>query len=326
MAAVLSASFVAAGAFGLAAGPAGGRKPTRVRPQVLFGLGPEADGARRSSIMRTAPIRMLTSWFNGTSDFSWIAGWKNNEIPNDYAAGGYALHLIVYSAGTQTELPTRYGMACGLAYPLSRQFRKDMKRLAYIFRGPPGSRLYVTLFTEFQTYACNGNDWAANPRTTAYFKALKNQYRAALAIFHKLAPNSAVSLGWGGWQTQWDAPATGGGRSLFKHFADVMKQSDFESFEVINSNSDVSDVLAMTRELGRFGPVMLAYYRPLESVTGDSHLKTILSRNFLLRLTKARLFAISFMDDGFMSTNPVSFAIVSDAVRQFHCRVCGRRR
>ena len=84
----------------------------------------------------------------------------------------------------------------------------------------------------------------------------------------------------------------------------------------------------MTRELGRFGPVMLAYYRPdeEESPSASAHLKTILTRQFLARLSHARLFAISFMDDRFMTTNPASFGIVRDAVRQFHCRSCGLRR
>jgi len=271
---------------------------------------------------------MLTSWFNGTSDLSWISRWKNTEIPRDYAAG-YALHLIVWSGEADTRaLATPYGTACGRAYPLSAQFLHDMEQLAQIFRGPSTSRLYVTLFAEFQTYPCTQDAWAPDPQTTAYLMALKDQYRAALKIFHQLAPNSAVSLGWGGWQTEWDAPATGGGRSLFAHFTDVMKLSDFQSFEAINSSRDASDIVGMTRELGRFGPVMLAYYRPdeEESPSASAHLKTILTRQFLARLSRSRLFAISFMDDRFMTTNPASFGIVRDAVRQFHCRSCAVRR
>jgi len=93
---------------------------------------------------------MLTSWFNGTSDLSWISRWKNTEVAHDYAAG-YALHLIVWSGEGNSRLSTPYGPACGRAYPLSAQFLKDMAQLAQIFRGPPRSRLYVTLFAEFQT-------------------------------------------------------------------------------------------------------------------------------------------------------------------------------
>ena len=270
---------------------------------------------------------MLTSWFNGTSDLAWISRWKTAEIPRDYAAG-YALHLIVWSGEGNSRVTTPYGTACGRAYPLSAQFLNDMTQLAQIFRGPPRSRLYVTLFAEFQTYPCSEDAWSGEPQSTAYLMALKDQYRAALEIFHRLAPNSAVSLGWGGWQMEWDAPATGGGRSLFNHFADVMRQSDFESFEVLNTSREASDIVGMTSELGRFGPVMLAYYRPDEeaSATASAHLKAILSRQFLLRLTRSRLFAISFMDSRFLSTNPASFGITRDAVKRFHCRSCGVRR
>jgi hypothetical protein len=271
---------------------------------------------------------MLSSWFNGTSDLAWISRWKNGEIARDYAAG-YALHLIVWSGEANSALSTPYGPSCGRAYPLSAQFLKDMTQLAQIFHGPPTSRLYVTLFAEFQTYPCKEDAWAADTQTTAYYMALKDQYRAALRIFHTLAPNSAVSLGWGGWQTEWDAPATGGGRSLFDHFADVMKQSDFQSFEAINTSRDISDIVSMTSELERFGPVMLAYYRPdaEASMTASDHLKVLLSRRFLSRLTRSRVFAISFMDDRFMRTNPASFRIVSDAVRRFRCTSsCGLRR
>src|SRR5206468_12004712 len=66
---------------------------------------------------------------------------------------------------------------------------------------------------------------------TNYYRALKDRYLEAMAVFHQYAPNSRVSLGWGGWQARWDAPATGGGRSLFGYFADVMRASDFQSFQ-----------------------------------------------------------------------------------------------
>jgi hypothetical protein len=267
---------------------------------------------------------MLSSWFNSTSDLTWISRWRNDVIPRAYAAG-YALHLIQWASDSQTsKISTRYGTACGRAYPLSPQFLQDMTQLAQIFRGPPRSRLYVTLFTEFQTYACSEDAWSADPQSTAYFMALKDQYRAALKIFHTLAPNSAVSLGWGGWQTEWNAPTTGGGRSLFDHFADVLKESDFESFEVINTSREAADLPGMASELGRFGPVMLAYYRPDGEGTpvASADLKAFLSQASLSRLTRSRLFAISFMDDRFMGTNSASFAIVRDAVKRFHCRSC----
>ena len=109
-----------------------------------------------------------------------------------------------------------------------------------------------------------------------------------------------------------------------RNFADLMRHSDFESFEVINSSSDVSDILSMTTELERYGSVMMAYYRPSEDSSASAHLKTLLSRRFLSQLLHHRLFAISFMDDRFMRQDPASFAIVRKAITHFGCFKCGR--
>ena len=57
--------------------------------------------------------------------------------------------------------------------------------------------------------------------------------------------------GWGGWQASWDNPAKGGGRSLFRHFADVMSLSGFQSFQSLDSPTAVRDARAMTRALAR---------------------------------------------------------------------------
>jgi hypothetical protein len=279
-----------------------------------------------SQLVHGAPVRMLTSWFSGTSQLSWMTGWKNTEVPRDYAAG-FAMHLVVWSGQGYSQVPTRYGTACGQAYPLSSQFLRDMEQLAEIFSPSHGGHLYVTLLTEFQTYACNGNEWSGDPQSTAYLEALQDQYLASLRIFHRLAPGSKVSLGWGGWQARWDDPAVGGGRSLFRHFAKVMRESDFQSFEVIGSETDTSDILAMTRQLGRFGPVMLAYYKPREDsiATARAHLRVVLSPQFLGRVTRAGLFGFGLMDDRLVSSDPQSLAIATAAIRRFGCGACGPR-
>lgn len=324
--AAVAAALLAAGlGIGVSHAASDGHRPAS-EPRVLFGLGPEADGARTSQLVRSAPVRMLTSWFNGTSQLSWMAAWKDSEVPRDYAAG-FAMHLVVWSGQGYSEVPTRYGTACGQAYPLSSQFLRDMEQLAEIFHPPHGGHLYVTLFTEFQTYACKGNEWSADTQSTAYLRALQDQYLAALQIFHTLAPGSKVSLGWGGWQARWDSPAVGGGRSLFKHFANVMRESDFQSFEVIDSDTDASDILAMTRELGRFGPVMLAYYKPREGSlpAARAHLRSVLSPRFMRRVTRAGLFAIGLMDDRLVESDPQSLAIAAASIRRFGCRACGPR-
>jgi hypothetical protein len=285
-------------------------------PRLLFGLGPEADGAKRARVVRDAPVHMLTSWYNGHGDLGWMTGWRTSFVPQAYRAG-FTLHLIVYSGESHTKIATKYGEACGQAYPLSTGFLDDMAQLAGTFRGR--GRLYVTLFTEFQTYACTNNQWNPNSETNAYWRALKDQYRAALSTFHRLAPNSRVSLGWGGWQTRWDKPSTGGGRSMFKHFADVMRLSDFQSFQAMQTDSNVGDVLAMTRTLGAYGPVLLAHYKPNNGSQAvfDRDTRAMLTDSYLRKAVSAGLFAWSFMDDRNLSASSSTFSRIVGAIQRY---------
>ena len=179
--------------------------------------------------------------------------------------------------------------------------------LARVFAGRPGDRLYVTLFAEFQTYPCKDNAWSPDAATTAYYEKLKDQYRSALAIFHTEAPNALVSLGWGGWQASYDTPAIGGGRSLFKHFADVMQASGFQSFQSLESPTAVRDAKAMTRALRPYGPVMLAFYKPLGPSPSavETRIRSFLSASNLKTLRTDGLFALSFMDTTFLRDRSV---------------------
>jgi hypothetical protein len=267
---------------------------------------------------------MLSSWYNGPSDLSWMSGWETGEVPHDYAAG-YDMHLIVWSGEERSTFRTAFGTACGKPYPVSQAFLADMERLARIFRPTSGRTLYVTLFTELQTYACDGNEWSGSPQTTAYYEALKSQYTAAMGIFHRLAPGSRVSLGWGGWQARWDGRATGAGKSLFKHFAGVMHASDFESFQMMKSATDTADISAMTRALHRYGPVMLAYYEPPEGISATrEHLKAVLAPSFLEQEIGLGLFAMAFTSESWFGHDSTSLGLVQGAIRSFGCAPCSK--
>jgi hypothetical protein len=295
-------------------------------PRLLFGIGPEADAARSARLVRDAPVRMLTSWYNGPGDLAWMSGWRNSLVPSAYAAG-YALHLIVYTGDPEGPIATPHGDACGRRYPLSGRFLDDMRRLARIFAGAAsGPRLYVSLFTEFQTYPCSDNAWNANAAVNAYYRALKDRYRAALAIFHQLASNARVSLSWGGWQARWDDPATGAGRSLFRQFADVMRASDFQSFQAMATDGNVRDIRSMVRALGTYGPVMLAHYKP-DNGSGtvfQADLRAILTDRYLTEVTRDGLFAMSFMDATNLTASSELYELVRRAVRRY-ARVPPRR-
>jgi hypothetical protein len=288
-------------------------------PRLLFGIGPEANIARATPLARQAPVRMLTSWYNGPGDLNWMAAWNGGEVARAYAAG-YALHLIVYSGDPEGPVATPYGQACGRGYPLAAGFLDDMRRLARIFAGSAnGPRLYVSLFTEFQTYPCRDNAWNADPQATAYYRALKDRYRQTVAVFHQLAPNARVSLSWGGWQARWDDRATGAGRSLFRYFADVLRASDFQSFQAMATDSNAGDVRAMTRILGAYGPVMLAHYKP-DNGSGavfEADLRTVLTDRYLTEVTRAGLFAMSFMDATNLGASRELHGFVRAAVRRY---------
>ena len=288
-------------------------------PRLLFGMGPVASSASTTRLVADSPVGMLTTWYNGPADLKWIKGWKASLVPQLYAAG-YALHVIVFTDGPEQPISTAYGAACGRAYPLSDRFLDDMGQIADTFAGASGGPLlYVTLFTEFQTYACTDNAWNPDPQTNAYYRALKDRYREALAVFHQRAPNARVALGWGGWQARWDDPAIGAGRSMFTSFDDVMRVSDFQSFQAMESDSNVADIRAMVATLGAYGPVMLAHYKPNDrsQATFERDLCALLTEQSLSDLTAAGLFAWSFMDDTNLAASEDIFRFTRTAVRRF---------
>ena len=305
---------LAAAIFGLKLIPELLRPP----PQIRFGMGPVASSAIKTRLVAQSPVRMLSTWYNDPTDLTWAMNWKHDLVTQLYAAN-YSLHVIVFTDGPEVQISTAYGSACGRAYPLSDRFLDDMRQLAQTFAGAAqGPPLYITLFTEFQTYACVDNAWNPDAPTNAYYRALKNRYLEALAVFHQYAPNARVSLGWGGWQTRWDDPSIGAGRSMFPYFADVMRASDFQSFQAMQSDSNVADVRAMIQTLGAYGPVMLAHYKPDNSsqATFDADTQTMLTDSYLSEMTAAGLFAWSFMDQVNLGFEQ-SYQFVKGAVQRY---------
>lgn len=273
--------------------------------KLLFGIGPQADSAQAQRLTAESPVRMLTSWYNGPGDLGFMRGWQDDRIPNAYAAG-YSLHLVVWSDKPETDLTTKYGPACGREYPLSDRFASDMRELATIYRG--AGTLYVSMFSELQTFPCQDNTWQGSEN---YYRALMDQYRLARDLFKTHAPNSQVSLTWGGWQAQWDDPGRGGGSSLIPHFADVLNISDFQSFQAMGSEDNVRDISAMTKLLHRYGNgrVMIAHYKPDNGsqATWNRDMTNIFTASNVDALTANGLFAFSFMDGHNLNANEASY-------------------
>ena len=190
-------------------------------------------------------------------------------------------------------------------------------------RGPAQDRLYVTLFAEFQTYPCIDNAWSPDPQTTAYYEALKDQYRSALAIFQKEAPKARVSLGWGGWQASGTTlqsepavPSSGisptscgyrASRASSRWRARLPPQRKGDDGGARQVRAGDARVLQAAR---RVDPAL------------DRRLSAFLSAR-TCRAARKGLFALSFMDTGFLKGRPSTLALVEDWVRRSGCFRCG---
>ena len=170
--------------------------PTHVPLKMVFGIGSQAGPAMNFRIVKEAPVSMLSSWYNGTKDLEWMQVQKNDLIPRLYAHK-YIVHLITWTDLPEESIQTSHGPACGRPYPVSTQVVDDMKVLAQTYAG--NGPLYVTLFTEFQTYTCTDNNWIGNEN---YYNALKDNFRKIKEVFHTHAPQSKVAISWGGMASQ----------------------------------------------------------------------------------------------------------------------------
>lgn len=283
-------------------------------PNILFGLGTEAADVIDARLVKEAPVKMLTSWYNSPEDLTWMDdSWHLDMVKNTYAQG-YTHHVITFTDGPATQFETSDGPACGREYPTTAAFVSDMEKLATIYKGT--GPLYMTLSTEFQDYPCQSNQWQGNEN---YFNALKSKYLEAMTRIRAVNPNAHVSLGWGGWQSRFDDPSTGSGKSLFTHFADIMQQSQFESFQAMQSDSNVQDIKDMSKILGQYGPVMVAHLKPdnVSQSTFDSDVRTILTKEYLQEVKANGLFAISFMDDVNMNNDENLYQFIKDGVTKF---------
>lgn len=294
---------------------------TSTTDKILFGLGAQADGAMTQKLYREANVGMLTSWFNGPDDLKFMSAWRNTTVQQAYV-NGKAMHLIVWTGGPEKQIRTSYGPACGRNYPFSASFEDDMRQLAEIFAGRrDGPPLYVSMFTEFQTYPCQDNNWRGSEN---YYRGLQDRYLKAQDIFHAHAPNSQVSLTWGGWQADWDDPAKGGGKSLIPHFSEAMNRSEFQSFQAMDSRSNRRHMADMSRILGSYGPgggkkVMVAHFKPDSGsqTVWSQDLSAIFEEPFIAQLKRNGLFAFSFMDETNINASSQSYNQTRDIIQEF---------
>jgi hypothetical protein len=265
---------------------------------------------------------MLTTTYHKPGDLGEMADWRETLVPDAYAKG-YALHLIVSDWDVDDpEVPvdTKYGVGCGRAHPLSPEFLEHMRTLARTFAGAAdGPPLYVTMFQEVNKFACTDGVYADTPATTAYYRALKDRYLEVRQIFRDLAPNALVALGWQVWQASSDEPAVGGGRSMFEHFADVLRASDFQSVLAKQPHGNIDQIRRTVRLLGQYGRVMVAAYgnRDTPADVVDEDLRELLSPESIADLTEHGLFAWNFNSEGVLArAGPSTMDFVKGVVRR----------
>jgi len=288
--------------------------PVQTSSKILFGIGSQAGPAMDYRLVKEAPVHMLTSWYNGSRDLEWMRVQQNDLIPRLYARG-YVVHLITWTDLPENSIDTPHGPACGRPYPVSTQVVEDMKQLAQIYNGP--GPMYVSLFTEFQTYTCTDNNWIGNEN---YYNTLKDNFRKIKDIFHQYAPQSKVGLSWGGWSNRYDDTVNQGGRSLFPYFADVLRESDFTAFQTMESDTNIQDMLNMTRILGAYGkPVMLSHYKPSSGSEEvfNNDMRGLFTDDVIQQLTRNGFFAFSFMDDEIINKSETSYQLVKTGIQKY---------
>ncbi|MFI9811296.1 serine/threonine-protein kinase [Saccharothrix variisporea] len=261
---------------------------------LLYGIGDLIGTAMESEFVRETPVTMLTTNYHKPSDLPTMTPWRDKEVPDAYARG-YALHVLVADweiDDPEVPVDTKYGPGCGRSYPLSPAFGEHMRALARIFAGkaddPP---LYVTVFNEVNKMACEDGSYAASP---AYYEALQDSYLDVRRIIKETAPNAQVALGWDGYQVEDDDAESGGGRSMFSHFARALRASDYQAVVAKQRYGNVFQVRESVRILGEYGKVMVAAYLDTTGEVLDLDVRTLLSDESIAGLNKQGLFAWNF--------------------------------
>lgn len=282
---------------------------------LLFGVGPSALTAVQSPLVKDANARLLTTHFVGPGELPAMSTWRDEVVGRAYT-DGLALHLVIDDGSPAGAVDTTVGPACGRPYALSSGFLADVTELAGTFGGKAdGPPLLVTVFDGVERYACTQSAILADAQTTTYYRALLGRYLAVREIFHRLAPNALVSLGWHAAQASYDDPATGGGLSMFTHFADAMRLSDFVTISAASPQGNVVDVRAAMRTLAGYAPVLLSYDAP--ATVADQDLRAMLTGEFLREVTDQGMFAWTFGSDAELANLAPTYAFVKDSLGRY---------
>ena len=95
-----------------------------------------------------------------------------------------------------------------------------------------------------------------------------------------------------------------------------MSISDFQSFQSLESDSNVADVLNMTTILHRWGKVLLSYYQsPPATFNADVH--AMFTDTYMANVMANGLFGFGFMTNQNLSAPNSPFLFVKNAVIRY---------
>lgn len=287
--------------------------------QLIWGTGDNIPGFESTDMATNgdSPLKMVSQWYNGPADLSYIHGYQAGSTFSDYYGRGYTFQLIVWLA----DVP---------AYAIDAQFQTDFVDLmtTCIGNGPNHGPLYIVLFTELETYSNAGNVSTYNP-------ALKAAYFQAMETARSMYSQAYVGLGFGGYD--WSGNPT----PDLSFWDDALKASDFVCVQhmqdSINTggtggqNEIIDNIQNSVTQLGAYGkPVMISHML----LWGDTSTvvpafadfrKKILSTPALRTLAGQGLFAIDFMNGGgaqyldsttLTGVGPTEFAITKAILRR----------
>jgi len=105
-------------------------------------------------------------------------------------------------------------------------------------------------------------------------------------------------------------------KPLAKTFSDIMSLSDFQSFQSMETDSNVSDVLNMTTILHRWGKVLLSYYWS-SPATFNADVHAMFTDTYMAKVMANGLFGFSFMTNENLSAPNSPLPFVVSAVRRY---------
>jgi hypothetical protein len=85
------------------------------------------------------------------------------------------------------------------------------------------------------------------------------------------------------------------------------------------ADTNPAQILAMTKILHPYGPVMLAHYKPDDGnqATFDADVRAIFTDSFIKEATADGLFAMSFMTTENVDADPATFKFLKSAVTRY---------